>query len=83
MVEFAIDSFMKLKQKTEMIISLSKIELAKSLIAKSSKVKNQIERINNFYKELNCEIKPVEKDVRIILNFIRFSYKFLKLTFSK
>lgn len=69
MTNFVLDSFQKLKQKTEMIESLSHIELSKSLVAKCNKEKNELDRINSFYKELNCEINTLEEDVMFLNKF--------------
>jgi hypothetical protein len=63
-MNFAIDSFQKLKEKTELIESLSEMKLVKSMISKCDKFKNEIDKLNFFYKELNCEIKSIDKSVK-------------------
>lgn len=66
MTNFAIDSLRKLREKTDVIQLLSEAKFAKSLIVKFDKIINVKEKLNKFYKELNCEIKSIEENVIFI-----------------
>lgn len=66
MSNFAIDSIKKLKEKLEMIESLSEIEIATKILQECEN-EDELDILNNHYKRLNCEIKTIDKDVLKIL----------------
>jgi len=65
MANFAIDSIKKLKEKMEMINSLSEIEIATKIIAEYDGDADEVDMLNSHYKRLQCEIKSIHKTVII------------------
>ena len=63
MANFVIDSASKLKEKIEMVESLSEIEIATKIIEKTKNL-SDIDILNDHYKRLNCDIKGIDKNVR-------------------
>lgn len=67
MANFAIDSIKKLKEKMEMIDSLSEIEIATKILAECEEEQDEIDMLNSHYNKLKCEIKTVHRTVIIFL----------------
>lgn len=64
MSNFIIDTVTKLKEKLEMVESLSEIEIATKLIEKT-KCSKENNILNDHYTSLNCNIKGIDKNVNI------------------
>lgn len=81
MANFVIDSIKKVKEKLEMIDSLSEIEIATKILAEIDEDHDEIDTLNAHYNKLNCEIKTIEKNV--ISKIFTFEYFFylLKIIF--
>ena len=65
MANFVIDSIHKLKEKMNMIDSLSEFEIATKTIIECEEGDDEIDILNSHFKKLNCDIKSLEKNVRI------------------
>ncbi len=63
MASFVIDSVKRLKEKLEMIDSLSEIEIATKILAECDEDNDEIDTLNSHYKKLNCEIKSLDRTV--------------------
>jgi poly [ADP-ribose] polymerase len=70
MANFVIDSVKRLKEKLEMIDSLSEIEIATKILAECDEDNDEVDTLNSHYKKLNCEIKSMDRTVRFFLNQI-------------
>lgn len=69
MVNFVIDSNTKLKAKLEMIESLSEIEIATKIIEECKGNKDEEDVLKSHYKKLNCDINPIERNVKLLKNY--------------
>ena len=69
MANFVIDSASKLKEKLEMVESLSEIEIATKIIEKTKNL-GEYDILNDHYKSLNCDIKGIDKNVNLLLNLV-------------
>lgn len=58
----AVDSLAKIKEKREMVDSLSDIEVAYSIMVRDSN--GNLNSFDHYYNQLNCEITPVDKKSR-------------------
>ena len=69
MSNFVINSASILKQKLEMVESLSEIEIATKII-ENTKNLGESDILNDHYKRLNCDIKGIDKNVILKYNII-------------
>jgi hypothetical protein len=76
MANFVINSSKRLKEKLEMIDSLSEIEIATKILSECDDDHDEIDTLNSHYKKLNCEIKSMDKTVSLI-NFSCFCFNCL------
>ena len=62
MSNFEINTLEKLKEKVDMVESLSQIEVATRIL---DDAKDAEDLLDQYYKKLDCDIQPVDKKVRI------------------
>lgn len=74
MANFVIDSIKKLKEKLEMIDSLSEIEIATKILAECEEMEDEIDLLNSHYKKLKCEIKSLDKQVNNLIKKLMFLF---------
>lgn len=67
MSNFVIDSASKLKEKLEMVESLSEIEIATKILERTKDL-SEHNILNDHYKRLNCDIKGIERNVSLTKN---------------
>lgn len=63
MSNFVIDTVEKLKEKANMVESLSQIEVATKIL---DNTKDAEDIIDQYYKKLECEIEQVDSNVKLI-----------------
>ena len=70
MANFIIDTIEKVKEKIDMISTLSDMKITLKILENVDEDKEEYEnqeekQLNDYYKQLNCDIKPISKDDKI------------------
>lgn len=65
MSNFVLNTLEKLKEKVNMVDSLSQIEIATKILNDTKDSDNVIEQ---HYNKLDCEINPIDKNVIFLIN---------------
>ena len=70
MANFIIDTIEKVKEKIDMISTLSDMKITLKILENVDEDKEEYEnqeekQLNDYYKKLNCDIKPISKNDKI------------------
>ena len=68
MSNFALNTLDKIKEKVNMLDSLSQIEIATKILNDTKDYDDDL--IEHHYIKLDCEIRPIENNVNLFINFL-------------